>query len=350
VIVPPAAQPLSIQGTSRDIAISPDGSNIVYRAGIGAQQQLMVRALNELDARPLAAVARLSPDGTRVALDIRDRSSGIRIWDFGRQTLTPLNVTVGADITWVDMSPVWTPDGQRIIWASSHGGGNPNLYWQAADGTGDPVRLTTSLTAQFPTSTSSTQVAFFGPHPAGMMGAATPLDIGVVTVEDPSTPRTKPLIQSLAAKSNPEISPDGHWIAYQSNESGQVQIFVRPFPNVDSGRSLISPGGGTRPAWARNGRELFYLDANDLLTSVPVQTTVSTFSAGNPTTILKTRYYAGSTTRNFDLRAYDVSPDGQRFLMIKDAVPADPKSIAPSASLVVVLNWREELKALMPTK
>jgi hypothetical protein len=87
-----------------------------------------------------------------------------------------------------------------------------------------------------------------------------------------------------------------------------------------------------------------------LLTSVPVQTTASTFSAGHPTTILKTPYYAGATTRNFDLRAYDVSPDGQRFLMIKNAVPADGKSSAPAPSVIVVLNWREELKARVPTR
>jgi len=115
------------------------------------------------------------------------------------------------------------------------------------------MRLTTSPSAQFPTSMWSTHVAFFGPQPTGMMGSATPLDIGVLTMEGPSTPGTKLLIKSTAANSNPEISPDGRWLAYQSTESGQAQIFVRPFPNVDSGRSLISAGGGTRPAWARNG-------------------------------------------------------------------------------------------------
>ena len=161
---------------------------------------------------------------------------------------------------------------------------------------------------------------------------------------------SKPLIQSTASKANAEISPDGHWIAYQSDESGQVQIYVRPFPKVDSGRSPISTSGGTRPAWARNGRELFYLDGNGLLTSVAVQTTATTFSASTPTRILDTPYYAGSTNRGFDLRAYDVSRDGQRFLMIKDVAPTGQKSPAPAASMVVVLNWLEELKARVPTK
>jgi serine/threonine-protein kinase len=186
------------------------------------------------------------------------------------------------------------------------------------------------------------------PQGAARAGLGTALNISVLTLDGSSAPATRPLIESAAAKLNPEISPDGRWIAYQSDESGQVQIYVRPFPKVDSGRSQISPEGGTRPAWARSGRELFYLDANELLTSVSVQTTATTFSAGTPRKVLDRRYYAGSTTRGFDLRAYDVSADGQRFLMIKDTAPADPKSSAPAASMVVVLNWFEELKAKVP--
>ena len=124
---------------------------------------------------------------------------------------------------------------------------------------------------------------------------------------------------------------------------------MRPFPAVDAGRTQISTEGGTRPAWAHNGRELFYLDANDLLTSVPVQIAGATFSAGRPTKILSARYYAGATARGYDLRAYDVSRDGQRFLMIKDAAPTGQVS-APGVSLVVVLNWFEELKARVPIK
>ena len=132
---------------------------------------------------------------------------------------------------------------------------------------------------------------------------------------------TEPLLHTAAAESNAEISPDGHWLAYESNESGQNEIYVRPFPKVDEGRVLISTAGGTRPAWARNGREVFYLDAGGLLTSVPILVTGSIVKAGTPTKLLSTRYVAGATTIGNDLRAYDVSPDGQRFLMIKDNAP-----------------------------
>ena len=157
------------------------------------------------------------------------------------------------------------------------------------------------------------------------------------------------LLQTTAAELNAEISPDGHWLAYQSNESGQYEIYVRPFPNVNDRRSLVSTSGGTRPAWARSGRELFYLDGKGLLTAVSVQTTASDFKAGNPAKLLDTRYYAGASALGIDLRGYDVSSDGQRFLMIKDNAQTDQTATAAPASMVVVLNWATELEARMPS-
>jgi hypothetical protein len=109
--------------------------------------------------------------------------------------------------------------------------------------------------------------------------------------------------------------------------------------------------GGTRAAWARNGREPFYLDESGMLTSVAVQTSGGMFSAGTPAKILNTRHYAGSTTILWlDLRAYDVAPDGQRFLMIKETSTRDQTSTETPASMAVVLNWPEELKARLPVK
>lgn len=107
----------------------------------------------------------------------------------------------------------------------------------------------------------------------------------------------------------------------------------------------MSTGGGTRPAWSRSGRELFYLDANNLLTVVPVESAGAVPSFGKPIRILSTPYYAGFTSRGLDLRGYDVSPDGQRFLMIKETAPGGQTPATSSASIVVVLNWTEELKA-----
>ena len=143
-----------------------------------------------------------------------------------------------------------------------------------------------------------------------------------------------------AAYALPRLSPDGRWLAFQSQASGRDEIFVRPFPNMDGGNWTISPSGGTRPLWARNGTELFYLDSAGAMTRVPVQT-APTFSAGTATTLFKTRYVVPGVVVG---RGYDVSPDGQRFLMIKQA------GTAQAPTMVVVLNWLEELKAKLPTK
>jgi hypothetical protein len=136
-----------------------------------------------------------------------------------------------------------------------------------------------------------------------------------------------------------EFSPNGRYIAYQSaaGEPGQSEVYVRPFPQVDSGRWQISTTGGTRPAWARSGRELFYLDASNTLTAVPVQTSGSTFSAGKPAKVFDAKY-----ATPFPPRSYDVSADGKRFLMLKDSAAGDPN--ATPLSMVLVEHWYEELK------
>ena len=156
-----------------------------------------------------------------------------------------------------------------------------------------------------------------------------------------SPARIEPLLQAPFSEINAEISPDGHWLAYQSDESNQNEIYVRPFPKVGDGRWQISTGGGMMPLWARSGRELFFRNGSTFL-SVAVQTT-PTFSAGNPTKVFEGRYSVASTGRN-----YDVSLDGQRFLMIKDGASPDDK--ATPASMVVVEHWFEELKAKVPAK
>ena len=147
----------------------------------------------------------------------------------------------------------------------------------------------------------------------------------------------EPLAETLFDGAWPDFSPNGRYLAYQSDESGRSEVYVRPFPHVDSGRWQISTAGGTRPAWARSGRELFYLDASNTLTAVPVQTSGSTFSAGKPAKVFDTKYAEPNPSRH-----YDVSADGQRFLMLKDSAAGDPN--ATPASMVVVEHWFEELK------
>jgi serine/threonine-protein kinase len=154
--------------------------------------------------------------------------------------------------------------------------------------------------------------------------------------------RPQPLIQTMFGEIAPRVSSNGRWVAYQSNESGMPRIYVRPFPNVDAGGWQVSPNGGTRPLWARSGRELFY-QANGAMMAVPVRTTDSNFSYGNPTKLFDAApYYFGIAGHTFD-----VSPDGQKFLMIKNAAASD-QSAAPS--LIVAEHWTDDLKTRVPTK
>jgi hypothetical protein len=274
--------------------------------------------------------ARLSPDGTRVALDIRDQDNDIWIWEFARKTLTRLTADPA-----LDSNPVWTPDGRRIAFSSARAGVQ-NLFWQAANGTGAVERLTTNLAQQLPTS--------FSPDGKTMifmeMNTKTGGDLMQLHLD--GSPKAEPLIQTNFGESNGEVSPDGRWIAYQSNESGQNEVYVRPFPKVDGGRWQISTGGGSLPVWSRNGRELFYYDPNTAMMAVPVQTSPG-FSAGNPSKLFGGRWYALQAGRT-----YDPSPDGQRFLMIKDTALGDQNT--PSAPINVVVHWTEELKARVPAK
>jgi serine/threonine-protein kinase len=167
----------------------------------------------------------------------------------------------------------------------------------------------------------------------------TGLDIALVSLSPPF--EAKPLIQSAGNQNNPAVSPDGKWIAYESDESGSGEVYVRPFPNVDAGRWQVSNAGGRQPVWAQNGGELFYFDADGFLVGVSVQTT-PTFSASSPRKMFDARYIAGGA------RSYDVSPDGQRFLMLKAGT--DPDTEVGSARIVVVLNWDQELKRWLPTR
>jgi serine/threonine-protein kinase len=353
--LPVLDQVVLLSAGAADVALSRQGG-LVYVSGalltpLGTEQRSLVWVDRKGHEEPIPAaerayaVARISPDGARVALDVRDQTNDIWVWDLKRHTLTPLNRDPAQD-----MSPVWTPDGSRLLWTSTRASSTtPNLFWQASDGTGPVERLTTNATNQFPTSIApdGSHVVVFGGSTTGAAGSG--IDLFTVRLQG-GDHKAEPLIQSPAFEFDGEISPDGRWLAYHSNESGEFQVFVRPYPKVDSGRIQISTRGGTRAAWARNGRELFYLDESGLLTSVSVQTNGATFTAGAPTRILNTRYYAGSTILGLDLRAYDVAPDGQRFLMIKETAAPNQKSTETQASLIVVLNWLEELKQRLPAR
>jgi serine/threonine-protein kinase len=167
-------------------------------------------------------------------------------------------------------------------------------------------------------------------------------DIDLMALELDGTRRVTPLLQSRFAERNGVISPDGHWLAYEANDSSRFEIYVRPYPNVNGSLSVVSTTGGTKPIWARNGQELFYVSPTGALMRVGV-TLGSSWSATQPSVVVKEGYFTNPVWWG---RSYDVSPDGKRFLMIKEGGPG---GTAPSTSLVVVQHWLEELKRLVPT-
>jgi hypothetical protein len=157
-------------------------------------------------------------------------------------------------------------------------------------------------------------------------------------------PQVSPLVATRFDEGGGVVSPDGHWLAYESNSTGTHEVYVRPFPGVDAGLWQVSSGGGVQPLWARNGRELFYVAPDGALMVVAVEARGQLWSAGAPTRLVEGRYYRGDQTASS--RQYDVSSDGQRFVMIKE----EARAADDATSIFVVQNWFTDLRRLVPTK
>jgi serine/threonine-protein kinase len=261
--------------------------------------------------------ARLSPDGQRIALIVGWQNHSVWVYDLSRGTFSPLTHR------WDQHGLVWTPNGERVLFNSDRSGVK-NVFWKSADGSGDVERLLTADQRQCPFSISphGEVLAYEQTHPSRGW------DILMYSMDGDREPR-----EFLVTEFNerwPRFSPDGRWIVYSSDEMGRWEIYVTPFPGP--GASVrVSTEGGRAPVWARSGRELFYR-SGDKMMAVAVETEPE-FSAGRPRLLFEGRYLAG----------FDISPDGQRFLMIRE-----PEA-EPVTELNVVFNWFEELKRLAPT-
>lgn len=267
---------------------------------------------------------------SRLIFAISRMTSGV--WDIAQRNLKQLTFDPG-----FNRGVVWSPDGKRIAYAVESNG-SENVYWQSADGTGKTEPLTDRGTSQLPTSFTPDGMRLLFNEPSTF-----PSDIGVVNVTGDR--RAELVLHGPQSESDGEVSPDGHWLAYTSNESNQDEVYVRPFPNVDGGRWKVSTNGGTRPAWARDKSELFYFQPPGKIVAVPIHLE-PTFAASTPHVVVDGRYESTLASRS-----YDVSLDGKRFLMIKNATAVSTSSGAAQPSqLWVVQNWFEELKARVPTK
>jgi hypothetical protein len=333
-----------------DLAIAPNGT-MVYVTGsraAGATRSLAWvdrTGREEVLSAPQRAYVypRISPDGARLGLQIADQENDVWIWTFARETLTRLTFGSG-----LDRYSVWTPDGKRIVFTSEVETGTSNLFWQAADGTGSAERLTESPNTQFPMSFSPDGrfLLFYQTAVGAGPGAGSGAGADLMVLEMGDQRRARPLIQTTYVEMNAEVSPDGRWVAYQSDESGREEIYVRPFPDVNGGRWQVSTAGGTRPLWARTGRELFYLSPALELMRVEVDRD-DQFAFGTATLVLKVGIFGGSVIGGGSPgRTYDISPDGRRFLILKEIASSTQNTEPPH--LIVVQNWHEELKRLVP--
>jgi serine/threonine-protein kinase len=318
-------------------AIAADGSLVYVKGSLTAVGQRTLVWVDRkgqesaINVPPRAyTYARLSPDGTRVALDARDQQNDIWIWDLGRETLQRLTTDPG-----LNRAPVWTPDGTRVAFTAAPEGSVESIYWQKADGSGVPERLRVGSTIQGPASFSPDgkrlvfNTPLFAPH-----------DIGMLSLDGER--REEMLLKAKFSETNGAVSPDGRWLAYQSDESGQAEVYLAPFPDVNTSKRQVSTRGGTRPLWSKDGRELFYYVAPDTIMALPVRPGADVV-LGNPQVVVKGPYAVAVNAG----RHYDVSPDGQRFLLLKDVPAADgQKPAAPEIHLVQ--HWAEELKAKMP--
>ncbi len=273
----------------------------------------------------------LTTDGTRFMVFANDQEHDLWLSEVARPALTRLTLTPG-----VDGVGVWTPDGRRVIFASERTGVR-NLFAQAADGTGPIERLTESPSTQYPSAVSpdGRHVIFTEEHP-GSADDVMALELG--------SRRVTPLVQSPFNERNGSVSPEGRWLSYESNDSGRFEVYVRPFPDVNGGRWTVSTNGGTRPIWTRNGDELFYVSSTGALMRAGV-TCGPTWMPTTPTVVVKEGYY---TIPQWWGLSYAIAPDAQRFLMLKEGSGGDGTAAAPS--IIVVQNWIEELRRLVPAK
>ena len=273
---------------------------------------------------------RLSPDGTRVLLDVGgppDRD--IWIWDVRRRALDRFTVDPASNPL-----AAWSPDGKLIAFGSDRFGPT-SLFLQPADRSREPQRLLEADRVQMPiTFTPDGRLLFSEEVPKRGR------DIHALSLD--GSRRVESIVHSPGQDGTAEVSPDGRWLAYDSNESGQFEVYVRPYPDTDQARWQVSVDGGRQPLWSRDGRELFYRDFSGAIMSVPVVLTPN-FSGGQPVKTLDGSGYQGGG-QFLSARTYDLSLDGGRFLMLK------PVRSGATSSLVVVLNWFEELKRLVPTR
>jgi len=328
-----------------NFSFSGDGS-LVYVSGTTASTTQSVLVLVDRNGRetPVTEITadylspRFSPDGRHVAFAVAETESAITDWrvdvdvwviEVERGSRTRLTLEGN------NLFPTWSPDSSRVAFAVFKPG-RADFYSAPVDGSGLPEELFVGNAYQYVTSWTSDGRAIAYDRE----GPDTGLDLWVLSLD--GDPTSSPFLVSPFDEQAGTFSPDGRFMAYVSNESGQHEVYVRPYPGP-GGEVIVSTGGGTEPVWARDGTELFYRKGEQML--VAEVETEGTFSARTATVLFEVRYEA-DRSGDGGKPNYDVSPDGQQFVMVRRT--GEGERAAPQIN--VILNWFQELKRLVPVE
>jgi len=272
---------------------------------------------------------RLSPDGKRLSLTVlREGNWDVWVYDLERSVSTRLTFDEGSDT-----EQIWSPDGEYIAYSSDQNGPD-NLYLKRADGSGDAERLTESDKPEWATSWSS-DGRFIT-----YLTTGNAFDLWVVPLEGERKPEE--FLATSFSEGNSAFSPDDRWMAYASNESGRSEVYVRPFPSR-GGKWQVSDGGGGYPRWSRDGRELFYRTDEGIM-GASVESAGDTFRAGKPQPVFQGSFRGGSAglpLAGNNFADYDVTPDGQRFVMFP---AADDDGAGQHPHVTFVTHWFDDLR------
>ena len=335
------------QAGAGQFAFSPaGGGTLVYRKGTAGSAGAM-STIQWLDAtgkkQPLAAkpgdylVPRVSPDGKRLAVQIQGPTD-IWVYEWQRDAWTKLTSGGAAYI-----SPAWSPDGRYVFFGSIGGG----MFWTRSDGARQPQRLTQSNGIQGPWSFTpdGKRLAFVE---AGISGGN--IQLWTVPIEDNAgqlkAGKPEPFLEDKFNDRSPAFSPDGHWLAYVSDETGRNEVYVRAFPPLASGQGgkwLVSNTGGAAPVWSRSGRELLYQSFDDQVMAVGYTVNGESFVPDKPRVWLP-KVGEG----NGPDAMWDLAPDGKRVAVVTQvSTPEAPKA---EHVVVVLQNFVDELRRRVPVK
>jgi Tol biopolymer transport system component/predicted Ser/Thr protein kinase len=278
-----------------------------------------------------------SPDGARAAITITDETTSRDVWlaDMAHNVLTRFTFG-GKQIS----NPVWSPDGGHMAYSARVSDGPSELYLTDSANSQKEERLQRSEVDERPCSWSPDGRSLMFARGRGLGSAvATTLWILSNPLGDPANRKASPYLETPFRTSECQFSPDSHWVAYTSNESGnRHEVYVQSFP-VGAGEVRVSSEGGVQPRWRRDGKELFYVAADGKLMAVDVKTAPK-FKHGTARSLFDTQVYSGPAGGSSAFH-YDVSPDGQRFLVNTTLQGESP---AASEAITVVLNWQSGLK------